>query len=126
MVIVSEAQNHFTVLGYVSKAGTYPIPDGHVFHLTDAIAAAADTSGPGTTAEHRGRISRIGLVRVVNNKPTHKIYDLSKFMRKGDAKENPVIESGDIIYVPQSNGVELTTSLAGISTAAILYYNFRH
>jgi protein involved in polysaccharide export with SLBB domain len=126
MVIVSQSLNRFTVLGYVSKPGNYPIPDGHVYHLSDAIAVAEDTSGPEVTADRRGRITRIGIVRVVDNKPTNKVYDLSKFLRKGVQSQNPVIQSGDIIYVPQSNGIELTTSLAAISTGAILYYNFRH
>jgi protein involved in polysaccharide export with SLBB domain len=122
MIIVAESQRHFVVLGYVSKPGSYPIPDGHTYHLADALAAAADSPGPATTADKRGRITRIALLRTVNGKPLRKIYDLSKFLKNGDETQNPLVESGDTIFVPQSNGIEITTWLAGLGTFATLYY----
>ncbi len=115
MIVVPELTEKFAVLGYVTKPGPFAIPNGETYHLADAVALA------GGTVE-RGRIARIALLRLVNGKEDKRVYDLGKFIHKGDASQNPVLLPGDVIYVPETNKVDIKTILTGLQTAAITYF----
>jgi polysaccharide biosynthesis/export protein len=123
MVIIAENLQRFSVLGFVTKPGLYPIEGGRIYRLTDALASA---EGAGTLVGQRGSVFRIGLVRTDKGIVTSRVCDLSKFLKKGDLSQNPVIAPGDVVYVPKSNAIELDTILTGITAAAVLYYDLHN
>jgi polysaccharide export outer membrane protein len=116
VVVVPLAIAQYAVLGYVAAPGTFAYPEGKDLTLADAIASAR-----GHDNEKRARMSRVGIARVVNGVPEHKIYDFGKFLTGGDAKNNPVIKPGDVIYVPETDKIDLRTILSGISSAGLLW-----
>lgn len=118
IVLVPESLERFAILGYVTKPGFYSIPSGRKYTLAEALAAAEG-------ADKRGRISRIGLVRVENGKEVRRIFDLGKYLRSGDVKQNPEIVSGDVLYVPETNRVDLATVLSGVSSTALFFNAIR-
>lgn len=117
MIVVSEAQEKVVVLGYVKQPGYYPIPSGRTYTLAQAVALAG--------GEARGRITRIGLVRVENGKDVRRVYDLGKYLTKGDPNSNPTLQPGDIVYVPESNRIEIAQILSGLASSALLFNNIR-
>lgn len=114
MVIVSESLRTFAVLGYVAKPGNYTIPEGRSYNLSDAIALAEG-------ADRRGRLTRIGLVRTENGKQSRQIYDLGKFLRNGDSAQNPAVQPGDLIFVPETDRAETQTIMSSLSSLAIFF-----
>jgi polysaccharide export outer membrane protein len=118
MVLVAESQTRIAVLGYVAKPGFYSIPSGQTYTLVDAIARA---EGP----DKRARTSKIGVIRMENGKESRKIYDLGRFQDKADMTQNPVLQSGDVVYVPETNKVDLSQVLSGLSSIAILFDRLR-
>lgn len=114
MVVVSENVNRVSVLGYVSKPGYYPLPDGRSYTLSDAIAMAEG-------ADKRGRLTQVGLVRFENGKQIRKVYDLGKFLHKGDGSQNPMVMAGDVIFVPETNRADTSTILSALTSSAIFF-----
>ncbi len=112
MVLVAESQTRFVILGYVNKPGYYAIPSGQSYKLADAVAKAEGQ-------EKRGSLSKVGIVRQENGKEVRKVYDLGKFWNKSDATQNPTILAGDVIYVPETNKVDLLQILSGLASGAL-------
>ncbi|RYG21275.1 hypothetical protein EON82_19115 [bacterium] len=118
MVIVSESLTRFAILGYVSKPGYYPLPQGRPFYLSDAVAQASG-------ADKRGRLSKVGVVRMENGKEVRKVYDLGKFLNKGDATQNPLVETGDVLYVPESPRADNSTIMQALGATVGFFNLFR-
>ena len=98
-VIVSQFRTlQAQVLGEVRSSGYYELKAGS--RLTDVLALAG---GPNPTAE----LSRVTVTRyILDAEGTEQtkvlLVDVNKFIEAGDIKENPLIESGDMIFVPTS------------------------
>ena len=119
MLLVPQLADRYAVLGYVPRAGYFPIPAGVSLRLADALASVGGAETlPGGGAV--GRFSRVGLVRTQNGKSASKVYDLTQFFLKGDIAMNPEIKPGDVIYVPQSPKVPLGTVLQAMSAIGSL------
>jgi polysaccharide export outer membrane protein len=118
IILVPESLDRFAILGYVTKPGYYSLPNGRRYTMAEALAAAEG-------ADKRGRISRIGLVRMENGKETRRVYDLGKYLRGGDTKQNPEILPGDVLFVPETNRVDIATVLSGISSSALFFSAIR-
>jgi polysaccharide biosynthesis/export protein len=112
-VVVPEQTNRFVVLGYVTKPGYYPMPSGREIRLADAIATAQG----GTS---RGRFSRVGLITYRSGKEERVVYDLGRFLMRGDVTQNPKLVSGDIVFVPETDRIELATVLGALSSTSLL------
>ncbi len=117
LVVVSESTDRVAILGYVGKPGFYPMRPGKAIFLSDAIAMAEG-------ADRRGRTSRIAVVRMENGKEQRMVYDLGKFFAAGDAKQNPQIRPGDVVFVPETNKIEWTTIISSLTTAGLLWRSF--
>ena len=113
MVVVPEATNRFAVLGWVTKPGLYPILTGHSYTLAEAVATASG-------GLVRSRFSRVGLLSMKDGKQTRTIYDLGRFLAKGDATQNPIIRPGDVIFVPETNRVDISIILSALSSTSLL------
>jgi polysaccharide biosynthesis/export protein len=113
-VIVPEAQNRVVVLGLVKVPGIFPIPDGKKFTLLEALALA---QGHDTK---RARMSRVAILRIVDGKQLRMVFDLTKTLSKGDARQNPQILSNDVIFVPETNSIDWTLLSSSVSALGIL------
>jgi protein involved in polysaccharide export with SLBB domain len=118
LILVPQIQAHYSVLGAVSTPGLVPIRDPQQpIRMSDVIAAAkADPS--------HARLSKVQLVRMVNGKEQRTSYDIGKYFKTGDPKENPQIVDGDMVYVPDVNETKTATYVSGLSIAAVLFRLF--
>lgn len=83
------------VLGEVNRPGVF-LADGNT-EIIEAISLAG-----GNTID--GKLNNVLLIRtgVNKSKPELRIVDLEKFLGEGDMSQNPVLQKGDIIYVPRT------------------------
>lgn len=113
MVIVSESTERIAVLGYVSKPGYFPVPQGRKVFLSDAIAMAQG-------GDKRASLTKVGLMRTEGGKQVRKVYDLGKFLRAGDTSQNPEVTSGDVVYVPETNRAETSLIIGSLTSVGVL------
>jgi polysaccharide export outer membrane protein len=113
LIVVPQLTSRFAVLGWVTKPGYYPIPSGKEYLLSDAVALSGGSA-------IRGRLSRVGVISEKDGKSVIAMYDLGKFFRFGDVTQNPAIKPGDLVFVPETNRVELATILSAISATSTL------
>ncbi len=99
MITVPAETSRIAVLGNVSQPGFFPIRENQKLTLTDAIGLARGAD-PRT-----GKLSEIAVVRTDNGKQQRLVFDLSKFLKTGDASQNPELKAGDVIFVPRSNKI---------------------
>ncbi len=119
VIVVPESLQKIAVLGMVKTPGVFPLEDGRAVTLADAIALA---QGPDT---RRARLSRVGLMRVQSGgKGVHFTINFGDYLRKGDAKLNPLLQPGDIVYVPETNSIDWGVILGSLSTFSSIYYNY--
>jgi len=115
LLLVPQLQAHYSVLGAVAAPGPVPIRDpSETIRMADVISQAkADPS--------HARLSQVQLVRVVNGKEQRTMYDMGRYFRTGNPKDNPEIKDGDMVYVPDVNYTKTNMILNGLSTAALLF-----
>lgn len=119
MVVVSETLARYAVLGYVQKPGTFPLPQGRPITLSDAVAQAQGT-------DKRAKISKIGLVHTgPDGKQGQRVYDLGKFLKGGDVSQNPTIEAGDVVYVPETGRADNGTIFSALGASVGFLNLFR-
>lgn len=95
VIFVPEVSRQVLVLGEVVRPGAYTISDEA--KVLDAIALAG---GP----KERAALESIGIYRDGDvGVSTTLAMGKDKLLFQGDAKENPPITGGDIIYVPETN-----------------------
>ncbi|CAN5705710.1 hypothetical protein BH11ARM2_BH11ARM2_07110 [soil metagenome] len=114
LLVVPEIREKFVILGFVNQQGYYPIPSGQTYTLSQAVAIASGSNS-------KARLSRVGMIRMENGKEVSRVYDLGKFLKSGDSTMNPVVQPGDVIYVPENNTISTTTILASLGAAAVIY-----
>jgi polysaccharide export outer membrane protein len=119
LVTVAQNLDNFTILGYVQLPGVYPIPQGRTFRLTDAISIA---TGSDKDPNHKARMSKVRVDHKVDGKSVSKMYDVGRYLTKGDTTQNPEIVPGDVIYVPETNQVSAGTLAQIVSALGIGYY----
>jgi polysaccharide export outer membrane protein len=118
LIVIPEAQARFAVIGTVLSPGFFPIPEGREVRLADAVALArADPK--------RARLARVGIVRVVDGKEQRTQYDVGKYLKKGDTSQNPILKSGDVVYIPESVGFDWSGIAPGLSIASLLFRGMR-
>jgi len=120
LITVPESLDNFSILGYVNTPGVYPIPQGRSLTLADAVSTA---NGQEKDPSHRAKLSLVRVDRRVDGKQQIMTYNLGKYLTKGDITQNPKIEAGDVIYVPETDHVGAPT-LASILSSATLFYFF--
>jgi polysaccharide export outer membrane protein len=115
LVIVPESTYGVAVLGFVKKAGFYPLDEGHKVHLMDALGMAEGL-------EDRAKTGAVAVVRNENGKQLKMEYNLRKFLKEGDTTQNPEIKPGDVVFVPETGKIDWNKLLPFLSTAGVLYY----
>lgn len=115
LIVVPESQNRIAVLGYVNQPGYLSLKDGQKVTLSDVIGLAKGLM------PKKSSMSSILILRTTNGKQEKLIYNLSKFFKTGDAAYNPVIQAGDVVYVPRSESPEWDSIIRAISSTSILF-----
>lgn len=113
VVVVRRRAARIAVLGYVNKPGYYDIEEGRLLRLSEAIGLAAGAENK------RGGLSAVAVLRLQDGRQTRVVYNLERFLKKGDAGQNPDIQAGDIIYVPETKRPDWQTIFQIVSTAAL-------
>jgi len=114
VVMVQKHYARIAVLGFVNKPGYYDLEDGKPLRLTDAIGMA------GGTDIKRGQLGEVAVLHTrEDGKQERKVYNLEKFLRKAEMKQNPEVVAGDVIYVPETKKPDWTTIFQVISSIGI-------
>jgi protein involved in polysaccharide export with SLBB domain len=82
---------HVTIQGAVNSPGEYSVPEGSTY-----FQALVKANGPRGTAD-------LKKCSVMRSKPANQMIsvDMDKFLNKGDAGANPVVQEGDILWVAE-------------------------
>lgn len=107
VVIPESALRRVYVLGLVMRPGVYEISEGARLH--EAISMAG---GP----ERRGALEAVGLIRQdTPQRARLQTYDLTRFLRGADVSQNPVLQTGDVVFVPETKTPDWEMLLRGLS-----------
>jgi protein involved in polysaccharide export with SLBB domain len=114
LVLVPEATARIAILGYVNQPGYFLLPEDKPLTLSDALGMAKGLENK------RGGLSAVAVLRNTRGKQERLVVDLSKFLKHGDIASNPVIQVGDIIYVPETKRPDISQIFQAISSVGIL------
>lgn len=117
VVYVPISRQQILVLGQVRNPGVYNLPVGA--RVMDAIALAG---GP----LERAALENVGIYRDGSVDGSESVaMGKDKVLFTGDAKENPLLDAGDIVYVPETKKPEWTKIfgfLGGLKTFKDLFF----
>lgn len=100
--------------GEVNRPGKVMLKDGENKHLSDLLADAGGVSGNGT-------LRRITVLRPDSSgKYVANQYHLDEFIKDGNVKANPLLQSNDVVLFGQPKGLTLKT-VAQILSGALLF-----
>ena len=99
LIIKSYGPRKVYVMGEVGSPG---IHDLGVDNL-NAYAALSSAGG----IKRRGRSTQVQVLRVVGDTMYYKQLNIKNYIKKHDLTQNVVLQDGDIVYVPRSNGIKL-------------------
>lgn len=114
LVTVPEETSRIAVLGYVNEAGFYPVRGDREVSLSDALAMAKGADA------RLANLSKIIVVRTRGPEQERLTYDLNAFLRSGDRKHNPVLEPGDVVFIPRTGKLDwdtITRTIASVGVA---------
>ena len=101
------------VMGDVAKPGIQEM------NIDSMNAYAALASAGGWT--DRGRSTRIQVIRVRDDMMYYRTLNMKDYTKKHDLTQNVVLEDGDIVYVPASNGIKFTEDVLPYVNVWALY-----
>ena len=84
--------------------GEVKTPGIHELGADSLNAYAAISSAGGIT--RRGRSTQVQVLRVVGDTMYYKQLNIKNYIKKHDLTQNVVLQDGDIVYVPRSNGIK--------------------
>ena len=84
--------------------GEVKTPGIHELGADNLNAYAAISSAGGMT--RRGRSTQVQVLRVVGDTMYYKQLNIKNYIKKHDLTQNVVLQDGDIVYVPRSNGIK--------------------
>mgnify|MGYP001678255216 FL=1 len=113
LLITSYGPRKVYVMGNVASPGI------HDLSIDRMNAYAALASAGGWT--DRARSTRIQVIRVHNDMMYYRTLNMKDYTKKHDLTQNVVLEDGDIVYVPASNGIKFTEDILPYVNAWALY-----
>ena len=96
--IPEETRNRILVLGTIAQPGTYQYKEPMT--VADAISLAHGE------VRYRSRMSKIVITREKAGLPgqySQIQVNFNKFIQKGDATQNPFLQPGDFVFIPETN-----------------------
>lgn len=89
-IVVQQFQSQtISVMGDVNKPGRYPLDRPSI--LTDVLAMAGGATSNGSEL--------VTVLHMRDGKTEKQEYDLRELLERGEASQNPLIQSDDIVYV---------------------------
>ncbi len=116
LVVVPDSMSRFAVLGWVNSPGYFPFKENQTITLSDALGMAHGVDN------RRGGLKRVAILRTTGDTQERLVYNFETFARKGDITQNPVVRPGDIVWVPETDSVDLDRLLSRISTGLSLLW----
>lgn len=104
-IFVPTYDQRLTVLGEVTRPGSYTVPLGRTFRVVDALTQLA---GGLTAGADRARAM---LIRHGESKPEE--IDLVALMQRGELRQNYALQGGDVLLVPQAGRITIAGEVAG-------------
>jgi polysaccharide export outer membrane protein len=108
VVVVPESPlRRVFVLGFVTRPGAYEIGEGARLHEAVSLAGGPD---------RRAALESVGIIRQ-EAPPRGRVqtFDLLRFLRSADASQNPVLQPGDVVFVPETRTPDWESVLRGLS-----------
>jgi protein involved in polysaccharide export with SLBB domain len=93
VLVIPENATRFGVMGQVSRAGYYPVPD----KATDATVLKALSEAGG---QNQANLKDASIIRTVNGAATRIPVNIEAMLGKGNLAGNIVLQPGDILYLP--------------------------
>ena len=115
LLITSYGPRRVYVMGNVASPG---IRDMSIDSM-NAYAALASAGG----WTNRARSTRIQIIRVRDDVMYYRTLNMKDYIKKHDFTQNVVLEDGDIVYVPHSNGIKINEDILPYISAWALYKN---
>lgn len=115
LLITSYGPRKVYVMGEVAHPGLVNLS------IDNMNAYAALASAGGWTS--RGRSTRTQIIRVIDGTMYYRRLDMKKYIKKHDLTQNVMVEDGDIIYVPSSNGFKFNEDILPYVSVYALYKN---
>lgn len=84
--------------------GEVGTPGIHNLGVDNLNVYAAISSAGGI--KRRGRSTQVQVLRVVGDTMYYKQLNIKNYIKKHDLTQNVVLQDGDIVYVPRSNGIK--------------------
>lgn len=108
VVVVPESPlRRVFVLGFVARPGAYEIGEGARLHEAISLAGGPD---------RRAALESVGVIRQeVAPRGRVQTFDLLRFLRSADASQNPVLQPGDVVFVPETRTPDWESVLRGLS-----------
>ena len=113
LLITSYGPRKVYVMGNVASPGI------HDLGIDSMNAYAALASAGGWT--NRARSTRIQVIRVHDDMMYYRTLNMKDYTKKHDLTQNVVLEDGDIVYVPASNGIKFTEDVLPYVNVWALY-----
>nr|WP_315410017.1 polysaccharide biosynthesis/export family protein [uncultured Selenomonas sp.] len=113
LLITSYGSRKVYVMGNVASPGI------HDLSIDRMNAYAALASAGGWT--DRARSTRIQVIRVHDDMMYYRTLNMKDYTKKHDLTQNVVLEDGDILYVPASNGIKFTEDVLPYVNVWALY-----
>lgn len=85
--------------------GEVGAPGIHDLGVDNLNAYAAISSAGGI--KRRGRSTQVQVLRVVGDTMYYKTLNIKNYIKKHDLTQNVVLQDGDIVYVPRSDGIKI-------------------
>ncbi len=115
VMIKSYGSRKIYVMGEVNKPGIYDIPISSM----NVFAAISSASGVAT----HGRSKHIQVLRSIGDTMYYKEVNIDAFIKKHDLSQNLALQDGDIVYVPTSNKIDITTDILPLVSIYGVYHN---
>ena len=113
LLITSYGPRKVYVMGNVASPGI------HAIDIDSMNAYAALAAAGGWT--NRARSTRIQVIRVQDDMMYYRTLNMKDYTKKHDLTQNVVLEDGDIVYVPASNGINIAEDVLPYVNAWALY-----
>ena len=99
LIMSSYGARKVYVMGEVNTPGIHELGADNL----NAYAALSSAGG----IKRRGRPTKVQVMRVVGDTMYYRTLNIQNYIKKHDLTQNVVLQDGDIIYVPRSNGIKL-------------------
>lgn len=97
-----------TVIGWVNSPGQQIYQPNQTIYLSDVIAKA------GGGVRNKAKLANVAVLRMVNGELTRTCYNFVNYQQKGDITGNPILQKGDVVFMPASTAIQWDVVLSTV------------